>query len=166
MKATNPAGPVIRELEPAELDKIQPLWEELYRHQVKHGMQVAVPPEGFALWARGLRPLLGRFARVYAAWEMDKPCGFLCARLRNQPPHFSGEPTGFISEVFVSEAMRSRGLGRGLMQAALDWFDGQNLTRVELQVIAGNPEARKLYAALGWKDELIQMVRLRPPPLA
>jgi GNAT superfamily N-acetyltransferase len=154
----------IRELSAAELDLIRPLWDDLYVHQVSHGMKVSVPKDGFTLWAKGLGPLLGRYARVWGAWAGTEPQGFLCARLRNQPPHFSGESTGFISEVYVGDRLRSRGVGRRLLQASLAWFDGLDLARVELQVIAGNPKARELYVQLGWEDELLQMVRLRRPP--
>jgi GNAT superfamily N-acetyltransferase len=153
----------IREVLADELDRIRPLWDDLYRHQTLHGMKVTVSPDGSAQWAKGLKPLLGRYARVWGAWQGGQACGFLCARLRNQPPHFSGESTGFISDVFVSESLRGRGVGRRLLQTSLEWFDGLGLRRVELQVIAGNPKARELYAELGWEEELVQMVRIQRP---
>lgn len=156
----------VRPVEAGELEALKPLWEDLYAHQVAHGMHVRVPVDGYAQWSKGLRPLLGRYARVWAARLDGQPEGFLCARLRNQPPHFGSEPTGFISDVYVSPALRRQGVGRRLLQAALDWFDAQDLRRVELQVIAGNPEARALYLELGWQDELVQMVRLKRPPSA
>jgi GNAT superfamily N-acetyltransferase len=161
-----PSDLVVREASGADLDLLKELWEGLYRHQVEHGMNVTVPADGFALWVKGLRPLLGRFARVWVAWVDGAPQGFLCARLRNQPPHFSGEPTGFISDVFVGDRLRSRGVGRRLLDEALGWFDSQGLGRVELQVIAGNPKARELYVQLGFEDELLQMVRMRRPARA
>ena len=65
---------------------------------------------------------------------------------------------GFISDVFVGEADRGRGLGRALVVMETGWFQKLGLTRIELQVIMNNTPARELYRRLGWSEELVQMV--------
>lgn len=142
-----------------ELDRIGPLWTSLYEHQTRNGMNVAVPGNGFTLWRDGIRPMLGRFVSVWIAEDQGQAVGFLCGRIRVLPPYFGGGNVGFISDVFVSESSRSGGIGRRLMATSVDWFRDRGIRRIELQVIAGNPEARALYHRLGWVDELTQMVR-------
>ncbi len=66
--------------------------------------------------------------------------------------------SGRISEVFVSESLRGGGIGRRLLAFALEWFHSQQITRVELQVVAGNPDGIRFYRQLGWHEELLQMV--------
>lgn len=160
------AGPVppadtiqLRIADAASLASVQPLWTALYRHQTAHGMIVSIPANGFALWHDGLRPLLGRFVTVWIAEAEGRPVGFLCGRERVLPGYFGGGSVGFISDVFVGETHRGRGIGRRLMAAAVDSYRAKNIKRLELQVVAGNPDARRLYLELGWRDELIQMVQ-------
>lgn len=150
----------LRIADAASLASVQTLWTALYMHQTAHGMIVSIPPNGFALWRDGLRPLLNRFATVWIAEEKGQPVGFLCGRERVLPGYFGGGSVGFISDVFVAEAHRGRGIGRRLMAAAMDSYRAKNIKRLELQVVAGNPDARRLYLELGWRDELTQMVRL------
>jgi GNAT superfamily N-acetyltransferase len=45
-----------------------------------------------------------------------------------------------------------------LLGFALEWFRAQQIARVELQVVSGNPDALRFYRQLGWHDELHQMV--------
>ena len=143
-----------------DLDSLAPLWTRLYEHQTLNGMQVAVPPDGFAQWAKGVRPLLGRFVHVWRAEKERQPIGFLCGRERVLPGYFGGGSVGFISDVFVDENCRGLGVGRRLLAAATELFRARGIKRIELQVIAGNPSARRLYLELGWHDELVQMVRI------
>src|SRR5207302_9371064 len=83
---------------------------------------------------------------------------FVAGRIRTLPPYFGAAPVGHISEVFVTEQHRSGGLGRRVLAAALEWFTQQQITRVELQVVAGNPDGIRFYRQLGWHEELLQMV--------
>jgi GNAT superfamily N-acetyltransferase len=59
--------------------------------------------------------------------------------------------------VFVAEPHRAMGIGRRLLAFALEWFSAQGITRVELQVVAGNARAIRFYRQLGWREELVQM---------
>lgn len=151
---------LIHEADVAMLERVGPLWTALYEHQSAHGMLVQVPPNGFQLWRDGLRSLLGRFAVVWVAERGGAVVGFLCGRVRVLPSYFGGGNVGFVSDVYVSPECRGGGIGRRLLGTAIEWYEGRGIRRVELQVIAGNPGARELYLDMGWKDELVQMVRV------
>lgn len=156
------SGPgTVRWATEADLDAIAPMWHDLYDDQRTQGMLLTVPEDGYDAWAASLAPALGRFACLFVA-EGDEPggppLGFLAGRVRTTPPWFGGAPVGFVSEVYVSPAGRGRGFGEALVLAATDWFRGQGIARLELQVLAGNAGARGLYLKLGWREELVQMV--------
>jgi len=149
---------VIRPATREDFAAVEPLWVGLYQHQKDHGMLLAVSPSSFKDWAAAMTAVLGRFTCLFVAEREGRPIGFLAGRIRSLPPYFGGFPVGFISEVFVDETYRGKGIGRLLVAAAIEWFHAQKVWRIELQVLVGNTGARKVYRDLGWKEELVQMV--------
>lgn len=167
---------IIRHITEEDWPRLGPLWRKLYEHHRAHGMLVELPPDAFELWRASLQPLLGRFAFVLlaerqgAAKSSDPaggpglaegaaaPLGFVAGRVRSQPPYFGGQPAGFVSELFIEEAQRGRGVAGALLAASVEWFASRGVARVELQVLAGNDVAREFYRRRGWKEELVQMV--------
>jgi GNAT superfamily N-acetyltransferase len=142
-----------------EIPCVERMWEALYELQRLQGMQMAVLPGVFALWLSSMRPTLGRFAQLFLAEASGVPVGFLTARVRSAPPWFGGATVGFVSEVWVDPDARGHGLGGRLVLAAEDWFRERGIERAELQVMATNEPARRLYRRLGWHDELLQLTR-------
>jgi GNAT superfamily N-acetyltransferase len=111
-----------------------------------------------ALLYFGRSPALGRFSVVALAERDGVAVGFVAGRVRALPVWFGGGAAGFISDVYVSDSERGSGIGRRVLAFALDWFARQGLSRVELQVLAGNQDAVRFYRELGWHEELVQMV--------
>jgi GNAT superfamily N-acetyltransferase len=58
---------------------------------------------------------------------------------------------GWISELYVTEAMRGRGVGRALMSACEAWGRERGLKLMKIGVLAGNTGAARAYAAAGYK---------------
>lgn len=142
----------------ADLDALAPLWRRFYEDQRAQGMRAQIPNNGFEEWAESLRPALGRFACLIVAQEGQEIVGFVAGRVRAAPRYLGGAAAGWISEVWVEPAHRKRGHAEAMVRAALDWFRGQGLKRIELQLVFGNEAARGLYARLGFAEELVQMV--------
>jgi len=149
---------VLRHAGTADMDRIKPLWHALYEHQFQHGMLLRLPDGAYDAWLKSIVPFLGRFASVVVAEQHGEIVAFVAGRLRTLPPYFGAATVGYISEVFVRESHRSAGLGRRLLAFALEWFRAQQIQRVELQVVAGNPDGIRFYRQLGWHEELLQMV--------
>jgi GNAT superfamily N-acetyltransferase len=147
----------IRSATAADVPRLESGWRALYVLQREQGMTAVMPPDAFALWSGSMVPGLGRFTNLFLAEASGVLSGFLAARLRRAPAWFGGAAVGFVSEVWVEEAARGAKVGEALVRAAEDWFRAQDAKRVELQVMLANTPARKLYAKLGWRDELLQM---------
>jgi GNAT superfamily N-acetyltransferase len=161
MTALDSAGEtslVLRHAGIDDMDRIKPLWHALYQHQFEHGMLLRLPEGAYEAWLKSMAPFLGRFANVVVAELNSEIIGFVAGRIRTLPPYFGSATIGAISEVFVAESQRSGGIGRRLLAFALEWFQEQNIERVELQVVAGNPDGIRFYRQLGWHEELVQMV--------
>jgi GNAT superfamily N-acetyltransferase len=149
---------LLRQAGAEDFDQIRPLWLALYEHQQAHGMLLRLPDGAYDAWMASMAPFLGRFASVVVAEKDGVIIAFVAGRVRTLPPYFGSATIGAISEVFVSEEHRSGGVGRRLLAFALEWFRSQQITRVELQVVAGNPDGIRFYHQLGWHEELRQMV--------
>jgi GNAT superfamily N-acetyltransferase len=149
---------VLRHATVEDLHRIRPLWHALYQHQFEHGMLLQLPKDAYEAWLQSVTPFLGRFASVVVGELNGEIIAFVAGRIRTLPPYFGSATIGAISEVFVSDAYRGGGIGRRVLAFALEWFKAQQITRVELQVVAGNPDGIRFYRQLGWHEELIQMV--------
>jgi GNAT superfamily N-acetyltransferase len=152
----------IRLATPDEIPRLEPLWRELYAHQAGHGMLLQLPESAFDAWVASIAPFVGRFAVVVVALDGREAVGFVAGRVRSLPPYFGAGQVGAIGEVYVREHHRGGGLGRRLVERAVEWYRENGLSRVELQVVAGNPEAVRFYERIGWTQELVQMVWTEP----
>jgi len=152
------AAPSIRLASPEDVPSLGPLWRRLYEDQREQGMIVRVPADGFEEWAATMRPVLGRYGCVVVAESAGGIVGFVAGRIRNLPRHFGGGGAGFISDVWMEPSHRGHGTGAAMVRMAAAWFRAHGTSRVELQVVTGNAAARRLYARLGFVEELVQMV--------
>jgi ribosomal protein S18 acetylase RimI-like enzyme len=63
-----------------------------------------------------------------------------------------GEPSSaFLTAVFVAPEWRTRGLGRAVSAAAVDWARQRGLDSIRLHVADWNDPARRLYESLGFQ---------------
>lgn len=77
---------------------------------------------------------------AFAAENPDKPVGI--AR-----PNIDEEGTRWLSNVYVTQQMQGLGVGRALIEAGLDWHQGEE---VRLRVAGYNERAQRLYESTGF----------------
>jgi ribosomal protein S18 acetylase RimI-like enzyme len=61
-------------------------------------------------------------------------------------------PCALIEELVVDEGARRQGIGRALIQAALDWARAQGCSEVELSTEPDNLKAQAFYRRLGFES--------------
>jgi GNAT superfamily N-acetyltransferase len=61
-------------------------------------------------------------------------------------------PCALIEELVVDEGVRGQGVGRALIQAAIDWAKAQNCSEVEVSTEADNLKAQAFYRRLGFES--------------
>jgi ribosomal protein S18 acetylase RimI-like enzyme len=61
----------------------------------------------------------------------------------------------WLGHLYVAPAFRRRGIASALVRAALDWAAGRRAELLELNVLASNIPARRLYEKLGLSEVLI-----------
>jgi ribosomal protein S18 acetylase RimI-like enzyme len=82
-----------------------------------------------------------------------------CVHVQLGTEFFSGEPEAYVAVLAVTEAAEGRGIGRALMAAAEHWAQERGLTRLSLEVFAGNRRAREFYAKQGFEEDSLRLVR-------
>jgi dTDP-4-amino-4,6-dideoxy-D-galactose acyltransferase len=105
----------------------------------------------YATWIR--RSCEGWADMVLVAENKDgKPVGYTtCHLLRDDPPH------GEIGLVGVAEEARGGGVGRLLIEAALDWFSLKKVQEVSVVTQGRNGGAQRLYQRCGFLTQSMQL---------
>ena len=90
-------------------------------------------------------------ATPFLALAGGEPAGFIAHRLRRRLNHATYE--GWISDLFVRERHRGRGIGRALLAAAIAEWRLRGGHQMELEVSYERVAARALYESAGFVDK-------------
>ncbi len=71
-----------------------------------------------------------------------------------------GAPSAWIEDVVIREEWRGKGLGRLLLDTALNWARAQGATRAQLLADLDNTPALAFYNRLGWQPTRLGARRL------
>ena len=80
----------------------------------------------------------------------DEPDGL--AQIRFRYSLYSGALDAYLEELYVAPAHRGHGMGRALLEAAMDAACTQGATRMELVTSEDDTAARGLYESLGFSN--------------
>lgn len=89
--------------------------------------------------------------------EAANRAGFV--HLQIQADYFTGEKTGYISDLAVDSSFEGHGIGQALLEKAEAWARGQGCRLLSLYVFAGNARARQIYEKRGFKPEVVKYVK-------
>ncbi|WP_371379357.1 GNAT family N-acetyltransferase [Thalassotalea aquiviva] len=85
------------------------------------------------------------------------PLGFIHVRTRNDD--ISGEICGTIPLLAVSPKSQGLGIGKLLMASAEEWAKSLGCRLIHLEVFANNSKANNFYHNLGFKPEMLHMIK-------
>lgn len=106
--------------------------------------------------AEYFRVLMKRVAeedgRVFVAEEEGEIAGWMVTLVEQSPIFIIQEErcAPIVSELFVAEGARGRGIGRALLQAAERDFKARGFGHMMIGVLAGNIRARSMYEKFGF----------------
>ena len=67
------------------------------------------------------------------------------------------DEAGFISDLALDATARRQGVGRKLIEAAIQWFRDRRLARVMLWTSTQNVAARDLFVSAGFRPTMTEM---------
>lgn len=79
------------------------------------------------------------------------PCAV--AQVRFRYSIWTAAPDCWLEDLFVTESARRTGLGKAMVEAAIDRAEQRNCRRIELDVDDVNEAARGLYRSLGFAEK-------------
>jgi ribosomal protein S18 acetylase RimI-like enzyme len=95
----------------------------------------------------------------------DRLAGYLRVHLRREHQGRLPRLSGYISEAYLDEAWRGRGLMKPMLEAAYEWFRAKGITVVTLTVYHRNWLGSSAWYKLGFEDwTREQRIELVPRP--
>ena len=138
----------IRRATLADLDAIEKLWQEMALFHQNLDSYFMLNDQADVCHRAYMGELLkDDTRRVFVANDGPNLLGYLMAEINSYPPIYEHTQYGHISALSVTASARRRGIGRQLLEAALDWFREQGLKRVECGVAVENSVSQGF-----WKD--------------
>lgn len=152
---------LIRPATPADLPSLLDRWRELMREH--H----TIDPELYALDRTGERTYRAFVRRmidnhdglVLVAPAPGALAGYLVGGLGQRAPMFRVRAVGMIHDLAVRPDRRRRGVGRALVDAALEHFHQRGLRHIQVDWDPHNPGATAFWTALGFAPRLTEAYR-------
>lgn len=133
---------MIRPLQEDDLERLLELFERVAAERLWLGTEPGFDRERYRNgWRRALR---GEWGAVFVALENGHVVGFIGVH-----PH---EEFGHELGMLVDEPYRGRGLGKALLERAIQWAREQQLPDLSLFVFPHNERAIALYRSAGFEQ--------------
>ena len=144
---------VIREYRPEEIQQVEVCFVEL--QDFLHGLEPNVL-EGKAAkkyFDFMLAHCVETAGKVFVAEVEHRVVGFVCVWGKVPSEKLDEEPgeCAFISDLVVLPAYRGLGVGRALLERAEEYARSLGVTKIQLEVLANNTNALKLYTSDGFR---------------
>lgn len=156
------SGPIVRRATPADLLSIGRLGALLIEEH--HGFDpqrfmAAGPgtPDGYASFLGS--QLEDPDKAVLVADDNGDVLGYAYAAVEGYDYMALRGPAGVLHDVVVDPEHRGRGVGRLLLDAALEFFRSRGAPRVVLWTAERNEAAQRLFASVGFRRTMIEMTR-------
>ena len=130
-------------------------------HEALGGQDFRLAPGAEAGWRKYLRAHLGKADKLCLVAETGgEPVAFLLASIDVRPGVFMEREYGHLSDVYVQEAQRGKGVGKALVAEGLAWFETKRVGRVRLQTDARNTLGFEFWKKLGFHTTVFTMDKL------
>jgi ribosomal protein S18 acetylase RimI-like enzyme len=166
-KSVSESGPIVRRATPADLPSIGRLGALLVREHYDFDPQrflAARPetPEGYASFIG--TQLEDPDMAVLVADEKGEVVGYAYAAVEGYDYMALRGPAGVLHDIVIDPEHRRRGVGRLLLDAALEFFRSRGVARVVLSTAEQNEAAQRLFASAGFRRTMIEMTREMEEP--
>ncbi len=146
----------IRDATEEDLPGVVSLWAMLAGHHEGISDDFKLAWDSKRKWAEYLDRKFSEIStKLIVAEEGDKLVGFMLCLLSPNAPIFKERKIGVISDVFVLEALRRKGLANKMLEVAVKWFRKNKVRSVQLAVAHANLEARAVWRSIGFEPYML-----------
>jgi ribosomal protein S18 acetylase RimI-like enzyme len=118
--------------------------------------------DGYASWLG--KELANTRAVLLAAERRGRVVGYVYGRIEPRDWSTLRDRCGVGVDLWVEPRARRTGTDARLVEALIEHFAAKGLPRVVLHVAARNEVAREVFAGLGFREAVVEMVREVPEP--
>jgi GNAT superfamily N-acetyltransferase len=134
-----------------DLDRVTELWIALGGHHAAREPAFALRASADTLARRMLGARLGDpDTAILVHEDAGALTGLLIVRVDRAPEIQVERCRGEITDLYVREPARRRGIGRALAEAGAAWARERGAARIEVRVAAANPAANAFWRASGF----------------
>ena len=159
-KSESQTGPIVRRATPADLPGIGRLGALLVKEHYDFDTRrfLAARPETQAGYASFISTQLeDADVAVLVADDNGDVIGYVYAAVEGYDYMALRGPAGVLHDIIVDPEYRGRGVGRLLLDAALEFFRSRGIPRVVLSTAERNETAQRLFAGKGFRRTMIEM---------
>lgn len=156
------SGPIVRRATPADLQRIGRLGallvEEHYDFDPQRFLAASArTPADYASFLG--TQLKDPDVAVLVADDKGDVIGYAYAAVEGYDYMALRGPAGVLHDIIVDPELRGRGVGRLLLDAALEFLRSRGVPRVVLSTAGRNGAAQRLFASMGFRRTMIEMTR-------
>ncbi len=116
-------------------------------------------PNAHVRYAEWFRRLSDTGQGVFLVAEEDgRIGGFAFGAIQEEYKMYRLNRYGMLHDLWVEPQHRRQGMGRALVEAALDRFRQAGVPQVRLDSAAGNGAAQRLFASAGFRPSIVEML--------
>lgn len=146
----------IREATAKDLREVVDLWELLAKHHEKLSPHFSLAWDSKRKWSKYLRKKFSEIStKLIVAEENGRLVGFMLCLLSPNAPVLKERKIGVVSDVYVLEERRMKGVGREMLNYSIKWFRKNRVKTVQLIVAHDNMAARTVWRQLGFEPFMI-----------
>ena len=146
----------IRDATKDDLPDVVNLWGMLARHHEDISDDFELAWDSKRKWADYLKRKFAEIStKLVVAEEEEKLVGFMLCMLSPNTPIFKERKIGVISDVYVLEELRRKGVANKMLDVALRWFKKNKVRSIQLAVAHANLEARAVWRSLGFEPYML-----------
>ncbi len=150
---------IVRAAEPRDLPEIAFLAGQLVQqHHEFDALRFLLIPNVEAGYARFFASELSNPDVLILAAEQDgRVVGYAYARLEPRDWNALLDACGALHDIFVTDGLRRQGVARRLVEAVRAGLRGKGAPRLVLHTASKNRDARQFFAALGFRETMVEL---------
>lgn len=134
-----------------QIGEIKALWQDLNRLHGQRSVNFRHHFSTFTFEERSEQLLSKEELKLFVAYEKGQKIGYCAATLENG--------VGEIDSIYIKPNFQSAGVGRELMERALDWLEHFHCKSIRVAIAEGNESVMPFYERYGFKTRFVVLQR-------